>query len=192
MAKLHYNIIEILLMEERKLKSKEYETQKEKVLNNPRYANKQSPTTKKSKHKHEYIEVLLLLKRQNPIYSNEVEEKAYRTRVCAHCGKIQGIDLMEAMHSNNGRFYIALDRPTMLERYPNHLKFDLGDHVYKKYYDLDRQGVIDIRTMYKEQVKAFLPGDYIVADSDIDDGLLNNIQPEEMANKITTRNNCVS
>ena len=178
-------------MEERKLKSKEFEAQKDKKLNNPRHANKTNVRPAKSNHKHEYIEVLLLLKRQNPIYSNEVEEKAYRTRVCAYCGKIQGIDLMEAMHSNNGRFYIALDRPTMIERYPNHLRFDLGDHVYRKWYDLDRQGFIDIRTIYREQVKAFLPGDYIIADSDIDDGLLNNIQPEEMANTITTRNDCV-
>jgi hypothetical protein len=56
---------------------------------------------------------------------------------------------------------------------------------------LDREGFVDIRTMYKEQVNSFLPGDYIVADSDIDDGLLNNIQPEKMANTITTRNSCV-
>ena len=173
------------------MKSKEFDAQKDKKLNNPRHAVKQANKPAKSKHKHEYIEVLLLLKRQNPIYSNEVEEKAYRTRVCAHCGKIQGIDLMEAMHSNNGRFYIALDRPTMIERYPNHLRFDLGDHVYRKWYDLDRQGFIDIRTMYREQVKTFLPGDYDITDSDIDDGLLNNIQPEEMANTITRRNSCV-
>lgn len=173
------------------MKSKEFEAQKDKKLNNPRHANKQNAKPAKSKHKHVYIEVLLLLKRQNPIYSNEVEEKAYRTRVCAYCGKIQGLDLMEAMKSNNGHFYISLDRPSMIERYPNHLRFDLGDHVYRKWYDLDREGFVDIRTMYKEQVKTFLPGDYIVADSDIDDGLLNNIQPEKMANTITRRNDCV-
>ena len=172
------------------MKSKEFELQKDKKLNNPRHAVKQSNTPAKSKHKHVYIEVLVLLKRQNPIYSNQIEDKAYRTRVCAHCGKIQGLNLLEEL-KNHGGFYISLDRSDMLERYPNHLKFDLGDHVYKKYYDLDRQGIIDIRTMYKEQVKSFLPGDYIVADSDIDDGLLNNIQPEEMANTITTRNSCV-
>lgn len=173
------------------MKSKEFDAQKDKKLNNPRHALKQSITPTKSKHKHIYIEVLVLLKRQNPIYSNEIEEKAYRTKVCVYCGKIQGLDLMEAMENNNGRFYISLDRPSMIERYPHHLRFDLGDRVYKKYYDLDRQGFIDIRTMYKEQVKSFLPGDYIVADSDIDDGLLNNIQPEKMANTITTRNSCV-
>ena len=177
-------------MEENPLKSKEFELQKDKKLNNPRYAVKQSNTPAKSKHKHVYIEVLVLLKRQNPIYSNQIEDKAYRTRVCAYCGKIQGLNLLEEL-KNHGGFYTSLDRSDMLERYPNHLKFDLGNHVYKKYYDLDRQGVIDIRTMYKEQVQSFLPGDYIVADSDINDGLLNNIQPEEMANKITARNSCV-
>ena len=173
------------------MKSKEFELQKDKKLNNPRHAVKQSNTPAKSKHKHVYIEVLVLLKRQNPIYSNQIEDKAYRTRVCAYCGKIQGLDLMEELRTNQGHFYTSLDRKEMLDRYPNHLKFDLGDRVYRKWYDLDRQGVIDIRTMYKEQVKSFLPGDYIVADSDIDDGLLNNIQPEEMANTITTRNSCV-
>ena len=173
------------------MKSIEFDKQKNKQLNNPRYATKDAKTVTKSKHKHVYIEVLFLLLRQNPIYSNQVEEKAYRTRVCAYCGKIQGLDLMEEIRKNNGHFYTSLSREEMLERYSNHLVFDLGDHVYKKYYDLDRQGSVDIRTMYKNQVESILPGDYIVADSDIDDGLLNNIQPEKMANAITRRNGCV-
>lgn len=173
------------------MKSKEFDAQKDKTLNNPRHANKTNIKPTKSKHKHIYIEVLLLLKRQNPIYSNEVEEKAYRTRVCAHCGKIQGLDLMEAMKSNNGHFYISLDRPTMLERYPNHLRFDLGDHVYRKWYDLDREGFVDIRGMYKEQVQSCLPGDYNVTDSHIDEGLLKNIKPDIMAALIMKQKDCI-
>ena len=173
------------------MKSKEFEAQKDKKLNNPRHANKTNVKPAKSKHKHVYIEVLLLLKRQNPIYSNEVEEKAYRTRVCAYCGKIQGIDLMEAMKSNNGRFYISLDRPTMIERYPNHLRFDLGDHVYRKWYDLDREGFVDIRGMYKEQVQSCIPGGYIVSDSHIDEGLLKNIKHDVMATLIMKQKDCI-
>lgn len=178
-------------MEERKLKSKEFEAQKDKILNNPRHANKTPVRTAKSKHKHVYIEVLLLIKRQNPIYSNQVEDKAYRTRVCAYCGKIQGLDLMEELRTNQGHFYTSLDRPAMLERYPNHLRFDLGDHVYRKWYDLDRQGFIDIRTMYCEQVKTFLPGDYDITDSYIDEGLLKNIKPEDMASLIIKQKDCI-
>ena len=174
------------------MKSKEFEAQKDKKLNNPRHANKTNIKPTKSNHKHNYIEVLVLLRRQNPIYSNEIEEKAYRTRVCAYCGKIQGLDLMEELKNNRGHFYVSLDRPAMLERYPNHLRFDLGDRIYKKWYDLDRQCTIDIRNMYKEQVQSCLPGDYEIIDSDIDNGLIKNIQPNDMATLIMRRNECVS
>ncbi len=173
------------------MKSKEFDAQKDKKLNNPRHANKQNAKPTKSKHKHEYIEVLLLLKRQNPVYSNEIEEKAYRTRICAHCGKLQAIDLMEAFKSNNGHFYVSLDRPSMIERYPNHLRFDLGDHVYRKWYDLDREGFVDIRGMYKEQVQACLPGSYIVSDDNVTEGLLRNIKPDMMADLIMRCKDCV-
>ena len=170
------------------MKSIEFDKQKNKQLNNPRYATKDAKTVTKSKHKHVYVEVLFLLLRQNPIYSNQVEEKAYRTRVCAYCGKIQGLDLMEEIRKNNGHFYTSLSREEMLERYPNHLVFDLGDHVYKKYYDLDRQGSVDIRTMYKNQVESILPGNYDIFEEDISNALLHNIKPNDMANIIIERN----
>jgi hypothetical protein len=96
---------------------------------------------------------------------------------------------MEEIRKNNGHFYTSLSREEMLERYPNHLVFDLGDHVYKKYYDLDRQGSVDIRIMYKTQIENLLPGNYDVLEEDIDDGLLNNIKPDVMAETITNRNN---
>lgn len=174
------------------MKSTEFEKQKNKKLNNPRYTTKDTKTVSKSKHKHVYIEVLFLLLRQNPIYSNQVEEKAYRTRVCAYCGKIQGLDLMEEIRKNNGHFYTSLSREEMLERYPNHLVFDLGDHVYKKYYDLDRQGNVDVRSMYKNQIASFMPDNYEISEEDIDSGLMNNIKPNNMATLIMRRKNYVS
>lgn len=174
------------------MKSTEFDKQKNKKLNNPRYATKNAKSVGKSKHKHLYIEVLLLLLRQNPIYSNQVEEKAYRTRVCAYCGKIQGLDLMEEIRKNNGHFYTSLSREEMLERYPNHLVFDLGDHVYKKYYDLDRQGNVNIRTMYKNQIERLLPGDYEISEENISYGLINNVKPNDMATLVMRQKECVA
>ncbi len=165
------------------MKSIEFEKQKDKTLNNPRHANKQVRSVAKSKHKHNYIEVLFLLLRQNPIYSNEIEKKAYRTRICAYCGKIQGLDLMEEIRKNNGHFYTSLSPDEMFERYPNHLVFDLGEHVYRKWYDLDREGFVDIRTMYKTQIEMCAPG-LTIADNDITYGLINSVKPNDMANII--------
>jgi hypothetical protein len=165
------------------MKSKEFEQKHNKFLNNPRHANKKHNTIKKSKHSHCYVEVILLLKRQNGIDSNLIEEKAYRTRICVHCGKIHGIDLMESFQSNNGRFYISLERSEMFERYPNHLRFDLGDKVYKSYADIDDEKFIDIRNMYKEQVEKLVEG-YTCTDEDITYGILNTIKPSKMAENI--------
>ena len=163
------------------MKSTEFDKQKDKKLNNPRYTLVKPKSSAKSKHRHEYIEVLFLLLREHPLYSNQVEERAYRTTICVHCGKVKGLNVMEEMKKNGGRFYISLSREEMLERYPLHLCFNLGDYVYKKYYDLDGQDYIDIRTMYENQVRTFFNGQYEITGEDITHGLKNNIKPKEMA-----------
>ena len=94
---------------------------------------------------------------------------------------------MEEMKKNNGHFFISLDRKEMLGRYPDHLIFDLGDRVYKHYYDLDGQNYIDIRTMYKNDVESFLSGECKISEDDITCGLLNIIKPDRMAMSISQK-----
>ena len=169
------------------MKSTEFEKKRNEKINNPRHANKKPKNAIKSRHKHEYIEVLLLLIREHPIHSHQTEEKAYRTRICPICGKIQVLDMMEEIKKNNRRFFISLDRKEMLERYPDHLIFDLGDHVYKHYYDLDGQDYIDIRTMYRNEVESLLLNGHKMSEGDITYGLLNNIKPDRMATRISQK-----
>ena len=97
--------------------------------------------------------------------------------------------MMEEFKTNQGRFYISANREEMFERYPNLLRFDLGDYVYKKYYDLDGQDYIDIRTMYENQIRTFFDSQYEVSVEDITYGLKNSIQPQQMATLIMQRNN---
>ena len=169
------------------MKSTEFEKKRDAKINNPRHANKKPKMAIKSKHKHEYIEVLLLLIRKHPIYSHQTEEKAYRTRICPICGKIQLLDMMEEMKRNGGHFFISLDRKEMLERYPDHLVFDLGDHVYKHYYDLDGQDYIDIRAMYRNDIESILSSECKISEDDITYGLLNNVKPDRMAIRISQK-----
>ena len=162
------------------MKSTEFDKQKEKTLNNPRYAVVKPKKNIKAKHKHDYHEVIIFVRVQNAIYSNKVDERAFRTRICLHCGKIHGLDFLEEIKKNGGRFYGVLDRNEMVERYPHLLVFDMGENVYKHTYDIENEGYIDIRTMYQQQVAALTNKE--LSEEDITNCLLGNIKPEVMAN----------
>ena len=169
------------------MKSMEFEQKLDKTINNPRHAKKNSNRKQKSNHKHEYIEVLLFILRQNPVYSNKVEEKAYRTKVCLHCGKVHSLDLMEELRRNGSSFYISMSREEMVAKYPDHLVFDLGNHVYKHFFDLDRGDPIDIRNMYRDQIQSFISETVDISDNDISYGLKNNMKPDRVAEMLKSK-----
>lgn len=165
-----------------------YDRNKENTLNHIRFAKKPKRHNPRAKHPHEYIEVMLLIKRYDFSDCNTIHDKAYRTTLCVHCGKIKSIVSMEKVQGEKGTYYVSLTRAEMLEKYPDLLKFTLEDRVYKHPYEIEEQKFLDIHSMYKAMVEDYMPDGLSVSTSDVHKGLMNNIHPENMAKMIIERN----
>ena len=76
----------------------------------------------------------------------------------------------------------------MFERYPNLLRFTLEDRIYNHPYEIEEQKFLDVRSMYKVMVEEYMPEGLLMATSDVDNGLMNSIQPKDIANIIIERN----
>ena len=81
-----------------------YDKNKENILNSIRFAKKPKKRNPRAKHAHEYVEVLLLIKRYDYNDCNTIHDKAYRMQICAHCGKIKGIVSMEQIQGERGTY----------------------------------------------------------------------------------------
>ena len=102
-----------------------YDEISEKV---PKHIKKQSSVSnskKKSKHRHEYIDCLLIID----------DRKPHKATYCKICGKVGDIKFFEVEKTNHGTFRM-LNTEEVYEKYKNLPQIHVKD-VFKKYVSID-------------------------------------------------------